>query len=279
MGGRGSRRAWSDGVGAAGASPSHVDGGWDRGFRAGTPPDMNFANPPRNFLATLLALLAVIPARADVVINEVMSAGSERALQWSAAGLPSFGFGTRWTETAFNDAGWQTGTGPFGFGTFANVTPAPTVGTSPATQMQNLTPTLCLRKTFTVSAGDAARLDPLRLDVQFNDGFVCYVNGVEVARQNAGPVNGFVYHDQFAAFGTPANSEANTTPYARSTMSRCTTAGSRTASSATCPPWNLDAPSHRRCPAERSCRQLLLSRADTSSRSHGPAAMGWVRSR
>ena len=176
---------------------------------------MNFANPPRNFLATLLALLAVIPTRADVVINEVMSAGSERALQWSAAGVASFGFGTRWTETAFNDAGWQTGAGPFGFGTFANVTPAPTVGTSPATQMQNLTPTLYLRKTFTVSAGDAARLDPLLLDVQFNDGFVCYVNGVEVARQNAGPVNGFVYHDQFAAFGTPANSEVNTTPYVR----------------------------------------------------------------
>ncbi|MEO7317708.1 MAG: lamin tail domain-containing protein, partial [Chthoniobacteraceae bacterium] len=168
-------------------------------------------------LARLVALLflTAAPIRAEVVLNEVMSAGSERALQWSAAGVASFGFGTRWTETAFNDAGWQTGVGPFGFGTFANVSPAPTVGTSPATQMQNLTPTLYLRKTFTVSATDAARTDALLLDVQFNDGFVCYINGVEVARQNAGPVNGFLYHDQFAAFGTPANSEVNTTPYLR----------------------------------------------------------------
>ncbi len=153
--------------------------------------------------------------RADVVINEVMSAGSERALQFSATGVASFGFGTRWTETAFNDAGWQAGAGPFGFGTFTNVSPVPVVGTSPVTQMQNLTPTLYLRKTFTVSAADAVRTDAVLLDVSFNDGFVCYLNGVEVARQNAGPVNGFVYHDQFAAFGTPANSEASTTPYLR----------------------------------------------------------------
>ena len=171
----------------------------------------------KRLAASLCALLGFATAfcHADVVINEVMSAGSERALQWSAAGVASFGFGTRWTETAFNDAGWQTGAGPFGFGTFTNVSPAPTVGTSPQTGMQNLTPTLYLRKTFTVSATDAARADALLLDVQFNDGFVCYINGVEVARQNAGAVNAFVYHDQFAAFGTPASSEASTTPYLR----------------------------------------------------------------
>ena len=97
---------------------------------------MNFSAPLR-FLVVLFFANGIV--RADVVINEVMSAGSERALQWSAAGVASFGFGTRWTETAFNDAGWQTGAGPFGFGTFANVSPAPTFGTNLATQMQNLT--------------------------------------------------------------------------------------------------------------------------------------------
>ena len=163
----------------------------------------------------VLLVFAIEPVRAGVVINEVMSAGSERALQWSAAGVASFGFGTRWTETAFSDAGWQTGAGPFGFGAFANVSPAPAVGTNLGPQMQNLTPTVYLRKTFTVSVADAARTDPLVLDVQFNDGFLCYVNGVEVARQNAGPVNSFLYHDNFAAFGTPANSEVTGTPYLR----------------------------------------------------------------
>ena len=175
---------------------------------------MNFPPSLRPLFLSLLVFTAA-PVRAEGVFNEVMSAGSERALQWTAAGVASFGFGTRWTETAFNDAGWQTGTGPFGFGTFANVSPAPTFGTNLATQMQNLTPTVYLRKTFPVSPADAARTDPLLLDVQFNDGFICYINGVEVARQNAGPVNGFAYHDQFAAFGTPANSEVNTTPYVR----------------------------------------------------------------
>lgn len=166
-------------------------------------------------MIALFLLLTTELTRADVVINEVMSAGSEGALQWSAAGVASFGFGTRWTETAFNDAGWQTGPGPFGFGTFTNVAPAPTFGTNVATQMQNLTPTIYLRKTFVVSGPDAVRTDALVLDAQFNDGFVCYINGVEVARQNAGAVNAFLYHDQFAAFGTPANAEDKSTPYAR----------------------------------------------------------------
>ena len=46
----------------------------------------------------------------------------------------------------------------------------------------------CARRSR-VSASDAARADPLSFDVRFNDGFVCYLNGVEVARRNAGPAN------------------------------------------------------------------------------------------
>lgn len=166
----------------------------------------------RVFLAAILATSS--SARADVVINEVMTAGSERLLQWSAAGVPQFGFGTPWTATAFDDSSWQTGLGPFGFGSFTNASPAP-IATNTATQMQNLTPTLYLRKTFTADAAQAARTDALMLDVQFNDGFVCFINGVEVARRNAGPPNQFVYRDQFAAFGTPGHNEASTTPYVR----------------------------------------------------------------
>lgn len=160
-------------------------------------------------------LVADMPLRAGVVINEIMSAGSERLLRWSSTGVPMLGTGTVWYNTNFNDASWQTGTGPFGFGSFTNVTPAPVTGTNMATQMQNLTPTMYLRKSFTATSAQAARTEALLLDVQFNDGFVCYLNGVEVARRNAGPVNQFTYRDQFAAFGTPANTESNTTPYLR----------------------------------------------------------------
>lgn len=162
-----------------------------------------------------LLLLLAHSAQADVVINEVMANGAERRLRWSDAGVPKLGFGAPWYTATYNDNTWQTGNGPFGFGSFTNVTPAPTFGTNMATQMSDLTPTMYLRKVFTVSAADAAKTDQLTLDVQFNDGFICYLNGVEVARRNAGPVNGFVYRDQFAASGTPASLESSTTPYAR----------------------------------------------------------------
>ncbi len=153
--------------------------------------------------------------RAEVVINELMASGSERLLRWSAGGVPSLGTGLPWYAGGFPDATWQSGPGPFGFGSFANVSPAPVITTNTATQMQNLTPTLYLRKTFAVSAADAGRSEALSFEVQFNEGFVAWLNGVEVARRNAGPVNQFVYRDQFAAFGTPATTEPTTTPYLR----------------------------------------------------------------
>lgn len=164
-----------------------------------------------------LILLALLNASAEgqVVINEVMARGSDRLLKWSPTGVPKLGFGKAWNDPTFNDASWQTGVGPFGFGSFTNVSPAPVVGTNMATQMQNLTPTMYLRKSFAASAGQATSAAALSLEVQFNDGFVCYINGVEVARRNAGPVNDFKYRDSFAASGTPANTQSHLTPYLR----------------------------------------------------------------
>lgn len=173
---------------------------------------LGYARPLR---ALALALAIFTNCRGEVVINELMANGAERILRWSATGVPTLGFGTPWYAGDFNDSTWQTGPGPFGFGTFANVSPTPSVGTNTATQMQNLTPTLYLRKAFSVSEVDAAKADPLSFEVRFNDGFVCYLNGVEVVRRNAGPPNGFIYHDQPAAFGTPATTEPSTTPHLR----------------------------------------------------------------
>ncbi len=138
-------------------------------------------------------------ARPDVVINEVVHAASERQLRWPTPTTPKLGTGPAFYEVGFDDSaakGWQSGPGPFGFGT---TTPAaPAFGTNTQTQMQNLTPTLYLRKTFTVSAGDAAKTDPLQLTASYNDGFIVYVNGVEIARRWAGPAGQFQYHDQHA---------------------------------------------------------------------------------
>src|SRR5262245_24446937 len=166
------------------------------------------------FLLSLLLVLAVSPCRADVVINEVVHAASDRVPKWNAAGVPSLGTGLTWYATAFDDSpgkGWQTGPGPFGFGTFSGGTP--TFGTNTQTQMQYLTPTLYLRKSFTVSAADAARTDPLELVVEYNDGFILYLNGVEIARRWAGPANQIHYHDQPAFDPDLNNTNADTTRY------------------------------------------------------------------
>lgn len=138
-------------------------------------------------------------ARQDVVINEVVHAPSGRQLRWPTATTPKLGTGPAFYEASFDDSpakGWQSGPGPFGFGTTNPAAPA--FGTNTQTQMQNLTPTLYLRKTFTVSAGDVSKTDPLQLTTSYNDGFIVYVNGVELARRWAGPAGQFQYHDQHA---------------------------------------------------------------------------------
>ena len=171
----------------------------------------------------LLAFCATLSsARADIVINEVVHAASERVLKWSAPhpnGIPTLGSGPAFYATNYDDSaarGWQTGNGPFGFGnTTDSVTPfaANTLvyGTNTQTQMLYLTPTLYLRKTISVSAGDAARTDPLELVADYNDGFIVYVNGVEVARRWAGPARQFQYHDQHAY--DPDLSSTTSDPY------------------------------------------------------------------
>lgn len=137
-------------------------------------------------------------ARSQIVINEIMAAASERLLQWSEEGVPRLGTGLAWYEEGFEDAQWQTGLAPFGFGSLSNASPPAAIATNLATQMQNVTPTLYLRKSFEVSADDALRTEALQFVVQYNDGFVAYVNGREVCRRNAGPPKQFLYRDQVA---------------------------------------------------------------------------------
>lgn len=172
-------------------------------------------HPSRTLSALLVTTLLPGLGGAEIRINEIMARGSERLLRWDANGVPRLGFGTPWYEASFDDGIWHTGNGPFGFGSFTNVSPAPAIGTNTATQMVNLTPTLYLRKSFTATEAQANDSSALTFDVRFNDGFVCYLNGVEVARRNAGPPNQFTYRDSFAAMGTPAHTEATTTPYLR----------------------------------------------------------------
>ncbi len=124
-----------------------------------------------------------------------MAGASDRLLQYATNGTPRMGAGLPWQSPSFDDSAWPMAPGPFGFGSFS-AQPAVPIATRVEASVRYLTPTLYLRRAFTVSETDAARSDALQLIVQYNDGFVAYLNGVEVARRNGGPPGKFIFHDQ-----------------------------------------------------------------------------------
>ncbi|MBN2508401.1 MAG: lamin tail domain-containing protein [Verrucomicrobia bacterium] len=150
----------------------------------------------RSGLAFVLALVLIllcscwIPLQgATVVLNEIVTAPSERLLDWDAAGQPSLGTSPAWRTLQFAALDWHTGTGPFGFG-YADL------GTDLGDAMRAVTPSLYLRREFQVDAAMAGSSNGLRLRIEYDDGFVAYLNGVEIARRNLGPPGLFVYADQ-----------------------------------------------------------------------------------
>lgn len=132
--------------------------------------------------------LVLATAPAQVAINEVSSASNERMLQWTASGEPRLGCGPHWQGAAFVDTTWTSGSLPAGWGY--------SVVTNLQSAMQNKTPSLYLRKVFNVTPGQASITLPLVLQVDADDGFVAYINGVEVARSNCGPAKHFLYASQ-----------------------------------------------------------------------------------
>jgi hypothetical protein len=85
-----------------------------------------------------------------------------------------------WTQPGFNDAAWQVGNAGFGYadGDDATVLADMAGGYS----------TLYLRKTFQVA--DPAGIRSLELAIDYDDGFIAYLNGVEVLRKGVGKGSG-----------------------------------------------------------------------------------------
>ncbi|MFV2070687.1 MAG: chitobiase/beta-hexosaminidase C-terminal domain-containing protein, partial [Pirellulales bacterium] len=93
------------------------------------------------------------------------------------------GLGTSWTEPAFDDATWTT-TELIGLSQgvgFANHTKFDGLfATDVESDMKAVNSSLWIRQEFDVP--DPQAIAGLRLDMQFDDGFVAFLNGVEVAR-------------------------------------------------------------------------------------------------
>ncbi|HRR33448.1 MAG TPA: CotH kinase family protein [Kiritimatiellia bacterium] len=148
------------------------------------------------FFLFLVACTA-FPLLGQVVINEISAANSDRQLKRTAGSYPVPGTTPPWYADAFDDSQWKESKGPFGFGSFSGVT----MGLNVSGLMQNKVPSLYLRKAFSVTSGQAASTARLELVIRFNDGFIAFLNGVEVARRNMGNVGMYAYHDQ-TAFNT-----------------------------------------------------------------------------
>ena len=76
-----------------------------------------------------------------------------------------------WKNTDFNDSNWPQGPTGIGYGDGDD-----------NTQIPSGTISVYARKSFTVN--DLTNLEALIFDIDFDDGFIAYLNGVEIAREN-----------------------------------------------------------------------------------------------
>ena len=91
--------------------------------------------------------------------------------------------GLSWTQRDFDDASWLRGTLPLGFDQSEPPVFADVVATDVAEVMLGENASVYVRLSFELPVGDDGRY--LHLRIRYQDGFVAYLNGTEVARRNA----------------------------------------------------------------------------------------------
>ncbi|MBN1674756.1 MAG: lamin tail domain-containing protein [Kiritimatiellae bacterium] len=136
---------------------------------------------PLASLAGLLLLVLPCLSRAEILVP--------RGASWSYLKGTTEASDPRsdWRTIDFADSGWARGRAPFGYGN------AP-YGTT-LSDMQNSYSSVFIRRTFTVSSLDPD--DRLRLSVDYDDGFIVWVNGDRLS--DACEPDGLPLHDSLAS--------------------------------------------------------------------------------
>ncbi len=120
---------------------------------------------------------ARIASGSGLVTEQVLSSGAAvKAL------VPVDGsLGTNWTATNFDDAGWTSGTSGVGY----DLTPEfdALLGLDVEAGMLGRSTTVYTRSAFEVS--EAGSFQSLTLRMKYDDGFVAYLNGTQIASANA----------------------------------------------------------------------------------------------
>lgn len=87
-----------------------------------------------------------------------------------------------WRALDFDDTAWTEGINGVGFDTVGEL--ANVINTNVEAQMKDVNATAYVRLPFTID--DPAAFDSLEFSIRYDDGFIAYLNGTEVARRNAG---------------------------------------------------------------------------------------------
>jgi hypothetical protein len=100
--------------------------------------------------------------------------------------VPTGTIGSAWTaDVHFDDSSWLPCTGrPGGVGFERSSGYQDFLSIDLGAQMYNINTSCYIRIPFTVEAGSLSRLTALSLKVRYDDGFVAYLNGAELARRN-----------------------------------------------------------------------------------------------
>ena len=100
--------------------------------------------------------------------------------------VPTGNIGAAWTaETRYDDSSWLACTGrPGGVGFERSSGYQSYLSIDLGAQMYNINTTCYIRIPFSMEAEDLSRLTALSLKVRYDDGFVAYLNGMEIARRN-----------------------------------------------------------------------------------------------
>ena len=85
--------------------------------------------------------------------------------------VPNSEVSNNWNTLTFNDSNWQNGNSGFGYGDGDDETIIPNGSLS-----------IYLRKTFLIPNKD--EIESIILDVDYDDAFVAYINGIEIGRKN-----------------------------------------------------------------------------------------------
>lgn len=100
--------------------------------------------------------------------------------------VPTEDLGRSWrSDLEFDDSAWLSGSGGIGYERSADDILAPFIGIDVESEAFNKRTSTMVRIPFELSEDDLDRLNDLKLRVQYDDGFIAFLNGSSVASVNA----------------------------------------------------------------------------------------------